>query len=488
MKDNTGAREGNRFPAIVLGIAGIAYIAALAALVPVRAWDPDEFQHMQVAWMLWHGMTPYKDFFEHNTLLLQLITAPLFALVHDQQDYVRVIPALFRTISLIFSLMTAAVVWLIGGRIGGPRIALLASVLILGSALFLAKGIEFRPDTLAALMMMIAVYAALRAIDAPRAGEASALCLLLAGVTLAVSVTSTQKVLFAGPGMMIAFAVLMVPRFGISGMLRRAGWASLGFAAGIAPLIVFFASRGVIWEFFDSNVYLNASWPWPGIEPARWRVEKFLAGDPVFAALAFAGCILVLMRWRSRDTSALALLLPLATLAIGIFIIPAPYEQYLFLMLPIAAIPAGIAADALLRTVSHHAAAWIGGAAIGVVLATVVTFNLDAALHRPEHAAMEKLEYIVTQTPPDATIMGGWSTGVAFRKPAFFYWFLHSELRAQLPPAVWQAMGVALRDGTVRPEIVDFDEDIRQLPAGVPDIIRSEYTPTGVRTLWRRRR
>jgi 4-amino-4-deoxy-L-arabinose transferase-like glycosyltransferase len=214
-------------------------------------------------------MTPYKDFFEHNTPLLQFITAPLFALVHDQREYVRVIPTLFRTISLIFSLMTVAVVWSIGNRIGGPRIALLASVLILSSALFLTVGIEFRPDTVAALMMMVAVYAVLRAIDAPRVGGASALWLGLAGVALDASVMSTQKVLFAGPGMIIAFAVLMVPRFGIFGTLRRAGWASLGFAVGIALLIVFFASRGAIWEFFHSNVYLNANWPWPGLEPAR---------------------------------------------------------------------------------------------------------------------------------------------------------------------------------------------------------------------------
>jgi hypothetical protein len=52
LRHSTGAREGNRFRTVILGIAGIAYVAALAALVRFRAWDPDEFQHMQVAWMV----------------------------------------------------------------------------------------------------------------------------------------------------------------------------------------------------------------------------------------------------------------------------------------------------------------------------------------------------------------------------------------------------------------------------------------------------
>jgi len=466
----------------------VAYLVTLAALLPVRAWDPDEFQHMQFAWMLWQGMAPYKDFFEHHTPLLHLMTAPLFGVFHTPYDYVHVIPVLLRFISTLFSLLTTGVVWLLADRLGGRRAALFATMLMLGASTFLSNGIEFRPDTLAALTMMAAVYAAIRAADTARGSEASPLRLAFAGVALAASIMSTQKELFAGPGLLAAFAVIMVPRFGPARALRSAGWTMAGAVLVIVPILAFFAVHDALWDFFRSNFVTNAIWPRSSLHLARWRVEEFLQDDPIFAALSFAGSILLLKRWWTGDTMVSAIVLPMASLAIGFPVLPSPQQQYLFLIIPFAAIPAGIAADAVADLASRHLAARISNAAVIMVPVAVAALNLDDALHRPDQAkTLAKLEYIVRQTPANATVMGGWSPGLAFRKPAFFYWFLHSEIRAQVPPAAWRDLDEGLRSGSVRPEVVDLDGDLQQLPPDIVAYFRSAYAPTGIGTLWRRR-
>jgi hypothetical protein len=51
-----------------------------------RGFDPDEFQHLHVAWCIAHGLWPYRDYFEHHTPWLWLAIAPFFALVDVDQD------------------------------------------------------------------------------------------------------------------------------------------------------------------------------------------------------------------------------------------------------------------------------------------------------------------------------------------------------------------------------------------------------------------
>jgi len=454
-------------------------------LLPFRKWDLDEFEHLQFAWMISQGLVPYQEFFEHHTPLLHFLAAPWFFVFVSSDDLVNVVPVLFRVFSTLFSLLTVAVVWLIADRIAGRRAALFAAAALLGDSLFLAKGIEFRPDTLAVLAMMASVYAVLRAADDRLRQAASRVWFVVAGFAMAASVMSTQKEMFAGPGFLIAFALGIGRRFGIASVIRGAGWAVVGAIAVMAPLLGYFAAHDALYDFFYSNFLLNANWPRAEGGFVETRIWDFLSSDPVFAMLVAAGSLLTLKQWRNGTHEVAVILLPLASLAIGVFIVPFPQQQYMFLMIPFAAVPAGIAAAGLLSAVPRYPAA-------GVVLAVlfgVAALNLDRAFHQPDVSGFrQKLEYIVSKTPLDATIMGGFGAGTAFRKPAFFYWFLHPEIRALLTAADWQGMAAVLRSGAVRPEIVDFDTEIAELPPDILDYLRAAYAPTGVGTLWRRRR
>ena len=61
--------------AVFLVILGVwSYFAAL------HAFDDDEFQHAHIAWLLWKGVVPYRDFFEHHSPLYHLLVCPVFSL------------------------------------------------------------------------------------------------------------------------------------------------------------------------------------------------------------------------------------------------------------------------------------------------------------------------------------------------------------------------------------------------------------------------
>ena len=62
------------FPLVAIAGFFLAWIPAL----PVRAFDPDEFQHSHAAWCVFRGMLPYRDFFEHHTPWYYYALAPFY--------------------------------------------------------------------------------------------------------------------------------------------------------------------------------------------------------------------------------------------------------------------------------------------------------------------------------------------------------------------------------------------------------------------------
>jgi hypothetical protein len=73
---------------------GIFVLAAIAALliariplIPIREFDPDEFQHAHAAWSVFKGLLPYRDFFEHHTPWYYFALAPFFRWFAVEQSF-----------------------------------------------------------------------------------------------------------------------------------------------------------------------------------------------------------------------------------------------------------------------------------------------------------------------------------------------------------------------------------------------------------------
>src|SRR5205814_10409572 len=55
-----------------------ALLVARIPLLTVRVFDNDELEHAHVAWSVWRGLCPYRDFFEHHTPWFHFTLAPFF--------------------------------------------------------------------------------------------------------------------------------------------------------------------------------------------------------------------------------------------------------------------------------------------------------------------------------------------------------------------------------------------------------------------------
>jgi hypothetical protein len=426
-----------------------------------RAWDADEFAHLQFTWMLSQGRTPYRDFFEHHTPVFHLLTAPYFDMIRDTGSGVMLIaPFGLRVLCTLFT-------------------ALMAVALFLSCSFVLEKGIEVRPDALAALLLMVCAYAIARGLcDAPTTEERLAWA-LVAGLATGGTLMTSQKGIFTVMGLFAALVVLGLRRHGRGFTIAFAGVALGGTVLAILPVLWLFAQRGALAEFFYHNVVLNILWPRDfAHEGWRW-LGLAMAKDTMF---------LLARRLGRRPQTGLGTIVVLAVVAsaIGFVVLPIAQRQYLFMTAPFASMAAAVAAGWLAERWSREARPW-RVAAVPALVVFYFVFHAALQLRHPDRYAIAKLDYVLDHTTSADTVLTGWSPGVAFRRPAFFYGFPHQEVRTFIPPAKVEALAADLRSGRVHPALVDFDDDLQALPAVLGEAIRELYEPTGVATLWKRR-
>jgi hypothetical protein len=253
-------------------------------------------------------------------------------------------------------------------------------------------------------------------------------------------------------------------------------------------VIYYVLDKGIFIQFVGSNFLGDAMWP-RNYQIGLEIVIKTMLSDTLFCALFVAGLHTINRFWAKDDRmDPLGVVMrPLVSLIVGLLVIPIAQQQYFFLMLPYVAIIGGWMA---VRLVDKAASRWPGQRllpAAAVLLAMVyAASHLAGAFATPDRMALDKVRYLTEHTPPQSTVLAGWSPGVAFRRPAFFYTVLHNEIRYFIPPVVFQHLIGDLRAGRNRPEVIDFDDDLRAVP-GLAAYVAEAYTPTGVSTLWRRK-
>ncbi len=454
-----------------------------------RAWDADEFEHLQFTWLLSQGRTPYRDFFEHHTPVFHLLTAPYFDMIRDTGPGLMLIaPFGLRVLCTLFTALTAVVIFAMTRRAAGSGTATMAVALFLSCSFVLEKGIEIRPDGLATLLLAVAAYAVARGLcEAPTVEERLSWA-LLAGLASGGTLMTTQKGVFAVIGLAAALGVLGTRRHGRGFTLLFAATALGGAIAAVLPVLWLFAARGALGDFFQHNVVLIVLWPRDfAAEGWRW-LGLALAKDTAFVALAVLGFFLLARRLGRRPQTGLGtiVVLTLGASAIGFVVLPIAQRQYLFMTAPFACMAAAVAAGWLAERWSRAGRAWLV-AALPVVVVGYFVFHAVLALGHPDRSAIAKLDFVLHSTSPSNSVLTGWSAGVAFRRPAFFYGFPHQEVRTFIPPAMVDELAADLRSGRNHPALVDFDADLQAMPEVLTSAIRDLYEPTGVATLWRRK-
>lgn len=100
---------------------------------------------------------------------------------------------------------------------------------------------------------------------------------------------------------------------------------------------------------------------------------------------------------------------------------------------------------------------------------------------------MASIRYIMENTTPDDAVLDGWQ-GFGFLRPhAYYYFFLHGEMRAMLSEK--EKTDDLIRSAEERnTKIVIYDGDMRALPQKTQDYIKDNYVYTGIGDLYIRKK
>lgn len=453
-----------------------AFPAIVAALLPFglqlvdlsrRAFDEDELEHLHAAWCFAKGLIPYRDFFEHHSPGLIFLLAP-FLKVLSPDTAADVVPTLLlaRLAFWIGAGGLLAAVAVLGARWRDVRTGCTAAALLAGTLMFLDKAAEVRPDPLATLFWLGALAGLFQGVRAHRPRD-----FFWGGLCLGAGVMFTQKLLFGALGAAgaLGWYVFQGPTGAPPRPARlRAALVFIGAAAlPVAAVTACFAAWGALPQLWFDEVWINAHWR---AHFSAWIfLRHLLLESPFLVPLALAG----IFRAQRGD---MVLAMGLGGLLLGLVLIPVPYAQYFLLFLPLLAL---FGADALLRLPKP----WPALLLAALCLNGLWRRQADVQSHDFLRSQLQLIRFVHTTTQPADTVLDGWTGLGVFRPHAFFYFFLHQEIRAILPAADKQRLLQGLQDGTINPALILYDEDLRALMPP-PD---KTHVPVVFNLIWRRK-
>src|SRR5262249_8528041 len=157
--------------------------------------------------------------------------------------------------------------------------------------------------------------------------------------------------------------------------------------------------------------------------------------------------------------------------------------QYFLMVLPLVALLAAetlVAGAGALGATSARRGAIVG--AVALVAVTVSPLATLAGRLRPERprvpAQLARLRAVMDATTPDQTVLDGFTGAGVFRPHAWYYFFLHDEIRRLLGAPEIGRLRAALREGEIAPALVILDDDVAQLPDEIVSFLRENYEPT----------
>ncbi|MDX1501184.1 MAG: glycosyltransferase family 39 protein [Thermoanaerobaculia bacterium] len=449
-------------------IAGTAAAAGAAAWQSLfRYFQVDEYVFVRCAWLFSRGETPYRDFFDHHTPLFYALLSPVVGAAPES-------PAVFdaaRAVSLGLLGLLLLLVWRLARRIGGREGAWLAVFLLATAHAFVARGIEIRPDLLAATAFL-GMADLLLADGGRRRG-------LAAGLLAAVALLSTQKALYYLWGVGVLVAVDLARRTPTDRRRRflgpPAGSVLVGFAVAVVGVAGALALRGALAEFWEQNVTLAVEW--------QGTFRRFPALDYLLPALRLSphwavgvllgGCALALDPSLRRGLSPRrwavygALAAP-AVLSLAINPTPWPYN-----LLPVFAILAPLAAPMAPWARSLRPLARVASLA-GLLLLAALSYpsRLRVEAERGQTAQREALRRVLAVTEPDLPIFDA-NGGYLFRPAAYRIWYHSAAMRAALSERFDREMVPSILAAGAPAAIVDFR--FPDLPPSVREFVQWNY-------------
>src|SRR5262245_20342691 len=142
------------------GVLAAALVLAVVLRIGVvlnRRIDPDESQHLHVAWLTTQGQVPYRDFWEHHLPFFHYAMAPLTVWLTDRPE------VYFAARAVMVALAGVAVVltWRLARRLSADG-AIWAVMVLLFLPQFAETSTETRPDVPALVAYLAGLLALVR--------------------------------------------------------------------------------------------------------------------------------------------------------------------------------------------------------------------------------------------------------------------------------------------------------------------------------------
>ncbi len=501
----------------------------------VRYLDLDELEHLHGAWSISKGLLPYRDYFEHHTPAFHFLLAPFFRSFAVETKPSDAIAFIFFARGLMWVLtgVILLLVFHVAARWRDRQTGWLAVFCVSIVVMFVEKSLEVRPDVLAVAFWLAALACALAGVQSSSPRKAS---FAWSGVFLGLGLLTTQKLLFALPGFGGAMLWYLLDPASPTDRRTRSRLLIIQAVALATPLVavgLYFWARHGLAELIEYNLLFNLRYKYR--LPVGGYLAQLVTQNPFTVALGLAGLARGVLRLRHTDSRRRGdplLLFSTGGLLLGLFVIPVPYRQYYLLFLPLLGILAGAAFLELVPTLRSSPVLWacvMAPAAIiagremhGPILAVWLVglagslgllylrkwpsaasalLLLTVAIHPAQQLRaasqpmwwntreLEEIRFVLRNTKPTDTVMGGWMAGRAvFRPHAYFFWFFSTEeLLVMLSEAHRRELLAQLRAGTIAPKLILFDEILRNISPDITAFFEERYEPTGMRYIWRRK-
>jgi hypothetical protein len=510
-------RDERRYDAVLFAVGLFVISSLLAARLwasGFRHFDPDELQHLHIAWLISGGLLPYRDFFEHHTPLLHIILQPLFIFIKPADNIVFAIAAIFigRAMSWALTVVIVSLSFILGTIWRGWQIGLAGAIILLNIRMFLEKAIEIRPDMLSLTFWIAHLCLVMYVIRAQAQNRwLTRTSSFLSGLLLGAAVMATQKMLFVLPGIsavMLLYLFQMYQRHKAGEGILNVILQLFGFLIPIIIILFYFFTIGAGWEFIRMNFLYNVSYGKSFLHYVN--SERLLVQNPIVIALFVIGFTVTLaqvFRKMSLLRGDFVLIINMVGLIVGLWIIPSPQRQYYMIFLPLVALFSAAGLHDLLMLLSNQGYGNIkavecrtGGRSgtrsmlacglMAIVLAAIIlngnVRQLFVDLKVPNVTQIREITYVIENTKPSDIIMDGWSGVGVFRPHAFYTWMTPEATRRNMPAGEVDNMFRELKSCAVTPALVNLDEDLRELSTDITMFLEQNYTPTGVGEIYAR--
>jgi len=306
----------------------VFHLRVMWGLIFSRRFDPDEFQHTHIAWLIFRGETIYKDFFDNHGPLYAELNALLFHFLDEPASFDTLMT--MRIISFFGIFVTAVGVYMISRQLNFSRLAALFSVCAYYSWYFVTwKGIEIRPDIIQNIFWVFGLYFFLRWHK-----NSNHRLMFFVGMLWGLMALCNLKGVVGCTGILLYMCLYQRP---LKYLLKQILWMLLGGLTVAFPFVVSHLMNGSLESFIYYNTWYQFDMSNADFRPSvKKRMLKFLVEFDM-ANLLLAG--LGLLCLRRRFHSMIAIVLAIAATYYGVH--KGLYAQYYLINLPLLSILCG---------------------------------------------------------------------------------------------------------------------------------------------------